>query len=92
MRLRSARAGAVTIGRRIVRGMQIGTPARCPRCGERALIDILYGTPDEPALHELWVQGKAMIREGTCADGPPGWMCRECGYEYAEYRATLRTG
>jgi predicted Zn-ribbon and HTH transcriptional regulator len=72
--------------------MRIATPGRCPRCGERALIGILYGTPDDPALHGLWLQGKAMIREGTCPDGPPGWMCRECGYEYTEYRATLRTG
>jgi len=72
--------------------IRIGTPDRCPRCGEGALIDILYGTPDDPELRELWVQGKAMIRPGNCADGPPGWMCRECGYEYAEYRATLRTG
>jgi hypothetical protein len=53
---------------------------------------VLYGTPDEPSLHELWIQGKAMIRPGTCADGPPGWMCRECGYEETEYRATLRAG
>jgi hypothetical protein len=72
--------------------VRIGTPDRCPRCGEPALIDILYGTPDETELHELWVQGKAMIRPGSCADGPPGWMCRECGYEYAEYRASLRAG
>jgi hypothetical protein len=69
--------------------MRIARPATCPRCGEGALVDILYGTPDEPALHELWVQGKAMIRPGTWADGPPGWMCRGCGYEYLEYRATL---
>ena len=33
-----------------------------------------------------------MIGEGTCADGPPGWMCRECGYGYADYRAALRAG
>jgi hypothetical protein len=72
--------------------VRIGTPGRCPRCGERELVDILYGTPDDPALHELWIQGKAMIRPGTCADGPPGWMCRECGYEYAEYRKALRLG
>jgi hypothetical protein len=67
------------------------TRGRCPRCGERALVDILYGTPDDPALHALWVEGRAMIREGTCADGPPGWMCRECGYEDAESRAALRS-
>ena len=72
--------------------MRIGTPDRCPRCGERALADILYGTPDDPLLRELWVQGKVMIRPGKCGDGPPGWMCRECGYEYAEYRASLKTG
>jgi hypothetical protein len=53
-------------------------------------VDILYGTPDDPDLRELWVQGKAMIRPGNCGDGSPGWMCRECGYEYAEYRATPR--
>jgi hypothetical protein len=44
--------------------MRIGTSGRCPRCGEYALIDILYGTPDHPQLRELWIQGKAMIREG----------------------------
>lgn len=53
---------------------------------------MLYGTPDEPSLHELWIRGKAMIRPGTCADGPPGWMCRECGYAETEYLATLRAG
>jgi hypothetical protein len=63
---------------------------RCPRCGERALVEILYGTPDDPALRSLWLEGKAMIREGSCGDGPPGWMCWECGYEEREYRATLR--
>jgi hypothetical protein len=71
--------------------MRMRAPGRCPRCGERALVDILYGTPEDPALHALWVEGKAMIREGTCDDGPPGWMCRECGYEYADHRATLRS-
>jgi hypothetical protein len=75
-----------------VDAMRINNPGRCPRCAERALVDILYGTPDDPALHELWVRGKAMIRPGTCGDGPPGWMCRECGYGYAEHRATLRAG
>jgi hypothetical protein len=62
---------------------------RCPRCGELALVEILYGSPDDPALLRLWVGGRAMIRDGRCADGPPGWMCRECGYEEREYRATL---
>jgi hypothetical protein len=72
--------------------MRMRAPGRCPRCGERALVDVLYGTPDDPTLRELWVRGKAMIRPGTCGDGPPGWMCRECGYEETEYRATMRTG
>jgi hypothetical protein len=50
-------------------------------------VEILYGTPDDPALHALWVEGKAMIREGSCS---AGWMRRECGYEEREHRATLR--
>jgi hypothetical protein len=70
--------------------MRIGRPPRCPRCGAHELIDILYGSPEDRALYRLWADGKAMIRAGRCEDGPPGWMCRECGYEYVDHRARLR--
>jgi hypothetical protein len=69
--------------------MRVGRPKRCPRCGDRDLVDILYGTPGDPALFRLWAEGKAMLRAGRCGDGPPGWMCRECGYEYLEHRQRL---
>jgi hypothetical protein len=50
-------------------------------------VDVLYGTPDDPALLRLWAEGEAMLRPGSCGDGPPGWACRECGLEYLELKA-----
>jgi hypothetical protein len=66
--------------------MRVGRPKRCPRCASRELVDVLYGTPDDPVLRELWQAGKVMLRPGRCGDGPPGWACRECGLEYLEVR------
>jgi predicted Zn-ribbon and HTH transcriptional regulator len=64
--------------------MRVGWPKRCPRCGSREIVDVLYGTPDDSGLRELWLSGKAMLRPGRCGDGPPGWACRECGLESKE--------
>ena len=67
--------------------MSTGWRMPCPRCGSRSLVDVLYGTPDDPALLELWSKGKVMLRPGRCGDGPPGWACRECGLESVELEA-----
>ncbi len=64
--------------------MRIGRPGRCPRCGSRDLVEVLYGTANDPSLRDLWLSGKAMLRAGRCGDGPPGWACRECGLEYLD--------
>jgi hypothetical protein len=63
----------------------------CPRCGSRALVDVLYGTPGDPALLELWAKGKVMLRPGRCGDGSPGWACRECGLESIELEVGTAT-
>jgi hypothetical protein len=62
-------------------------PKRCPRCGSRDLVQVLYGTPAEPSLRRLWERGEVMLRPGRCGDGAPGWACRECGLEYLDMRA-----
>ncbi len=66
--------------------MSSGIHRRCPRCGSKDLVDVLYGTPDDPELRELWANGEVMLRPGRCGDGPPGWACRECGLEELELR------
>jgi hypothetical protein len=64
--------------------VRIAWPKRCPRCGSRQIVDVLYGTPDDPELRELVLQGKFLLRPGRCGDGPPGWACFECGLESKE--------
>jgi hypothetical protein len=32
-----------------------------------------------------------MLRPGSCGDGPPGWGCQECGLEYLDVRADVRS-
>jgi len=64
--------------------VRIGWPKRCPRCGSPEIVDVLYGTPDDPELRELVNSGKVMLRPGRCGDGPPGWACHECGLESKE--------
>jgi len=47
-------------------------------------VEILYGTPDDHAAHDLWIRGKVMLRpwpESRVRCISPGWACRECGYE-----------
>jgi hypothetical protein len=60
----------------------VGSWKRCPRCGSRELVEIIYGTPEDPRTRELWLRGKLMLRRpnpaGRCV--PPGWACRECGF------------
>jgi hypothetical protein len=61
---------------------------RCPRCGSRELLDIIYGTPENLELRNLWAEGRIMLRRRRATDGKsPGWCCRECGLESAEARA-----
>jgi hypothetical protein len=67
--------------------MSAGWRQPCPRCGSRALVDVLYGTPEDRDLFELWAEGKVMLRPGRCGDGPPGWACRECGLESIDLRS-----
>ena len=64
-----------------------GFPKRCPRCGSRDLRDIVYGTPQDRALVNLWARGDLMLRPPRVTDGKgPGWMCGECGLEAADVR------
>ncbi|CAN5775525.1 hypothetical protein BH18ACT17_BH18ACT17_09430 [soil metagenome] len=62
-----------------------GIPKRCPRCGSPSLKDIVYGTPEDPELLNLWARGQVMIRPHRTTDGAsPGWMCAECGLETSD--------
>jgi rubredoxin len=62
----------------------VHTWKRCPTCGSRELVEMLYGDPGDPELRDLWAEGKAMLRPRRSTGGrcvPPGWGCRECGFE-----------
>lgn len=65
-----------------------GFSKRCPRCGSADLKDILYGSPQDRAMLDLWSRGDVMIRPRRSTDGKsPGWMCAECGLEASDVRA-----
>lgn len=71
--------------------MRLRSHTRCPRCGSRDLAEIVYGTPEDARLLELWARGQAMIRPRRPDDGlSPGWACRECGLESTEDVGTER--
>lgn len=52
-------------------------PARCPECGSRRIVDILYGYP---ALELLEAAGREEIVLGGCVidDDMPQWQCVAC--------------
>lgn len=55
-------------------------PKKCPFCGGKAIIPILYGMP-APAAVEKEAQGKLKLG-GCCVpfDGPD-WYCKTCERE-----------
>lgn len=64
-----------------------GFPKRCPRCGSGDLKDILYGSPRDPELLDLWANGQVMLCPRRATDGKsPEWMCAECGLETSDIR------
>ena len=58
---------------------------RCPRCGERRPLRIVYGLPTFDALQ---ASERGEFALGGCVVGydSPSWRCRRCGREWAEPR------
>lgn len=54
---------------------------KCPRCGSRELLEVIYGSP----THELFLQAEAgKVKLGGCCieDGSPDHHCKDCGNEW----------
>ena len=56
---------------------------RCPRCGERSPVRIVYGYPMGDMI-EASERGEIVL--GGCMMSPqsPSWHCRRCGREWAD--------
>lgn len=56
---------------------------RCPRCGERDPLPIVYGLPSPP-LFEAAERGEVALGGCVLPFASPSWRCRRCGREWAE--------
>jgi predicted RNA-binding Zn-ribbon protein involved in translation (DUF1610 family) len=53
-------------------------PRKCPSCGEKKVVEILYGYPTPEA--ELEVRAGQSVLGGCCIDeDDPRWQCTQCG-------------
>ena len=61
-------------------GDESGVPETCPRCGEQAVVPILYGYPTFEARDAA---ARREIALGGCIiySGAPSWVCTNCGLE-----------
>jgi hypothetical protein len=55
---------------------------RCPRCGERGPLRIVYGLPSHPAF-EASERGEFALGGCVVSIDSPSWQCRRCGREWA---------
>lgn len=54
---------------------------KCPRCGSKNSIRIIYGMP-EIKLAEMEATGKIKLGGCCIVDGNPEYFCRDCEYEW----------
>lgn len=54
---------------------------RCPRCGERAAVRILYGMPTPDAV-EAAERGELVIAGCARERNDPSHECRACGHRF----------
>jgi hypothetical protein len=53
-------------------------PAKCPGCGARKVVRILYGFPADDAF-DAAEKGKLVIGGCVVSECDPAWQCTGCG-------------
>ncbi len=59
---------------------------KCPKCGSRNVVEILYGLPDFSDLRmQADLKSGKIVCGGCCISGnDPDYRCRDCGYEFGK--------
>ena len=65
-------------------------PSKCPTCGARAVVPVLYGLPTEEAFKQEQ-DGKIVI--GGCEPGFVEWECVNCKQQFvlSKYRKEVES-
>jgi len=53
-------------------------PKKCPKCGSRKVVRIIYGLPTEEAYKEH-LAGKIALGGCIISGNDPAWQCLDCG-------------
>lgn len=61
----------------------ITQPAKCPHCGSKAAVQIVYGLPG-PELFERAKRGEVILAGCIVGTNDPTWGCLECGSEWGQ--------
>ncbi len=62
-------------------------PIRCPVCGSKKVVPILWGLPSEEGGRRAH-DGEVVLGGCCVSDRDPSWQCRNCGTQI--YREELR--
>lgn len=63
-------------------------PLKCPNCGARKVVSILYGLPSSDVVAEV-TAGKVVLGGCCVTDCDPSWECTDCGTQI--YEENLRS-
>ena len=64
-------------------------PVKCPNCGARNVVSILYGMPSSEMMKE-GTAGKFVLGGCCVTDCDPSWECIDCGTQIYPERLRSR--
>ncbi|MCX7720652.1 MAG: hypothetical protein N2Z64_05145 [Dictyoglomus thermophilum] len=56
---------------------------KCPKCGSKNVIPIIYGYPTSEAF-EKEKRGEIILGGCVIEYDSPNWYCKECGYKWLD--------
>ena len=62
----------------------VRAPRRCPNCGSKSIVRIVYGLPG-PELFEKAERGEVMLGGCIITGNDPAHGCLECGWPEASH-------